>query len=281
MQRLLFILTFDTVNPLYGMNPLELPAQHSIFYYLLLLVMVAAQLQAFGIGFLFFFKKSGDKRSNGFFGSLLILFSLTLLHYILIYTGIYDTIQKIQFLPIYFTLSLPVFFFYHIKLLLFPQYKLRWTDLKHFILPLGQVIYFLITFLSEKNFEGDFGRQDQNLFYGALEQFLYLVSFYAYLYFSYRYVVAKKRISKTTVELKRVWYAEKLIQVFSLLFCVHTLFMLSDYFAFQFMNINLRANRAFAALGVLSFVALLLCLGTYGFQVLIWGRKLLNGKTNS
>jgi hypothetical protein len=258
------------------MNPLDLPAQHSFYYYILLLIMVAAQLQAFGIGVLFFLKKSGDRRSNAFFGSLLILFSLTLLHYILIYTEVYNTVQQIQFIPIYFTLSLPVFFFYHVKLLLFPQYKLRWTDIKHFLLPAGQVIFFGITFLSEKNFEGDFGRQDQNLFYGALEQFLYLVSFFAYMYFSYRYVLVKKRVAKTKVELKRAWYAEKLIQVFFLLFCIHTLFMLSDYFAFQFMHINLRANRFFAALGVLSFVALLLCLGVYGFQVLIWGRKLLN-----
>jgi hypothetical protein len=93
------------------MNPLDLPDQHSIYYYLLLLVMVGTQLLAFTIGFLFFFKRSGSKRSNAFFGSLLILFSLTLLHYILIYTEIYNSIQEIQFLPIYFTLSLPVFFF--------------------------------------------------------------------------------------------------------------------------------------------------------------------------
>jgi hypothetical protein len=96
-------------------------------------------------------------------------------------------------------------------------------------------------------------------------------------------VLAKKRVAQSRVSLKRVWYAEKLIQVFFLLFSVHALFMMSDYFAFQFMHINLRANRVFAALGVLSFVALLLCLGTYGFQVLVWGRKLLNehkrGKT--
>lgn len=260
------------------MNPLDLPDQHSIYYYLLLLVMVGTQLLAFAIGFLFFFKRSGSKRSNAFFGSLLILFSLTLLHYILIYTEIYNSIQEIQFLPIYFTLSLPVFFFYHIKLLLFPQYKLRWTDAKHFLLPLGQVIYFGITFLSEQRFEGDFGRKDQNLFYGALEQFLYLISFYAYLYFSYRYVQAKKRVARSVVTLKRIWYAEKLIQIFFLLFSVHALFMLTDYFAFQFMHINLRANRVFAALGVLSFVALILCLGTYGFQVLIWGRRLLNDR---
>lgn len=260
------------------MNPLDLPDQHSLYYYLLLLVMLGAQVQAFTIGFLFFFKRSGSKRSNAFFGSLLILFSLTLLHYILIYTEIYTSIQEIQFIPIYFTLSLPVFFFFHIKLLLFPQYKLRWTDTKHFILPLGQVIYFGITFLSEQGFDRDFGRKDQNLFYGALEQLLYLSSFYAYLYFSYRYVLVKKKVARSKVGLKRAWYAEKLIQVFFLLFSIHALFMLTDYFAFQFMHRNLRANRVFAALGVLSFVALLLCLGIYGFQVLIWGRKLLTTK---
>ena len=238
--------------------------------------MIVAQLQAMLIGFLFFFKKSGNWRSNAFFGSLLILFSFTLLHYILIYTGIYEAVQEIQFLPIYFTLSLPVFFFYHIKLMLFPNYKLRWTDGKHFILPLGQVVYFLITYFSNEGFQGNFGRKDSNLFYGALEQFLYLLTFFAYLYFSYRYILVKRRVIRHHHDAKKVWYAEKLVQVFFLLFCLHAGFMLTDYFAYAIWQIDLRANRVFAALGMLSFVALLMCLGTYGFQVLIWGRKLLN-----
>ncbi|GAB5551553.1 MAG: hypothetical protein Sapg2KO_11440 [Saprospiraceae bacterium] len=238
--------------------------------------MIIAQLQAMLIGFLFFFKRSGDRRSNAFFGSLLILFSFTLLHYILIYTGIYEAVQEIQFIPIYFTLSLPVFLFYHIKLMLFPTYKLRWTDAKHFILPAGQVLYFLITYFSNEGFQGNFGRKDGSLFYGALEQFLYLLTFFAYLYFSYRYILVKKRVIRHPLDAKKVWYTEKLVQVFFFLFCLHAGFMLVDYFVYAFWQIDLRANRVFAALGMLSFVALLMCLGTYGFQVLIWGRKLLN-----
>ena len=125
-----------------------LPDSHSVFYYLLLLILIVAQIQALSIGTLFFFKSTGDRRSNAFFGLLLILFSLTLLHYILIYTGLYHSHQEIHFLPIYFTLSLPVLFFFHIKLQMFPQYKLRWTDIKHFLLPVGQVAFFIVAFFN-------------------------------------------------------------------------------------------------------------------------------------
>ncbi len=253
-------------------------AEHSIFYYLLLLVLLVSQLQAFGIGGLFFFKSTGDKRSNAFFGILLILFSLTLLHYILIYIGLYEVHEQFHFLPIYFTLSLPVFFFYHIKLQLFPKYKMRWTDAKHFVLPAGQVVFFLMTYFSGKTYQEDFGRADASPFYGAFEQILYLLTFFAYLYFSYRYVRVKKAKANAYQTAKKVWYSEKLIQVFFLLFCVHTLFILTDYFVYEFLNINLRANNVFAALGILSFVALILCLGTYGFQVLVWGRKVFAAK---
>ena len=258
------------------MNLPDFVGEHSPYYFLLLLVMVGVQLQAVIIGFLFFYKQSGSRWSNVSFGLLLLLFAATLLHYTLVYTGLYKQFGQLHFLPVYFTLSLPVLLFFHLKLLLFPAYRLRWTDAKHLLLPLGQLVYFLWAFLSGEKFDADLGRKAYNPFYGALEQLLYLLGFYIYLYFSQQYVRAKKRVTRTKAVRKRVWYAEQLIRVFLLLFTLHSLLLLADYFSFRWLYLNLRANNVFAALGILSFVALLLSLGVYGFQILIWGRKLLH-----
>jgi hypothetical protein len=59
-------------------------------------------------------------------------------------------------------------------------------------------------------------------------------------------------------------------------FCIHTFFVLSDFLSYQFWDINLRSVRVFAALGILSFAGILFWLGVYGFQILLWGRKVLN-----
>jgi len=49
--------------------------------------------------------------------------------------------------------------------------------------------------------------------------------------------------------------------------------VVSDFVAYEFLQVNMRAFKPYAALGVLSFTALVLWVGTYGFQVLLWGRR--------
>lgn len=247
--------------------------EHSVFFYLLLLVLVLGVLQALVIGGLFFFKRSGDKRSNAFFGLLLITFGLTVLHYILVFLNVFDRFPRLYFLPIYYTLSFPTLLFYHIKLNLYPAYRLRATDVKHFILPIGQLSFFLTLFFSAVEYKSQIGRYFYNPFYGAFEQALYLTTFYAYLYFAWRYVRQKKHHIQSRGEARKVWYSEKLLQILFLLFVIHTIFVLGDFISYEFLHINLRTVKPYAALGVLSFVALLFWLGTYGFQVLLWGRK--------
>lgn len=256
--------------------PLPLRGEHSIFYYLLLAVLAAQVIYSLGIGVLFFGKSSGEKRSNACYGLLLITFALTLLHYWLVLAGVYERYPSLYFIPIYSTLSLPTLLFYHVKLRMYPQYQLRRSDLKHFILPIGQFVFFVFMFFSSMDFKADYGRQFFNPFYGALEQGLFLSLFFAYLFFARRYVVQKRNSLRDKSELRKVLYARKLLQVLFYLFCIHTFFVLSDFISYQFWDLNLRSVKIFAALGILSFAAILFWLGIYGFQILLWGRKVLN-----
>ncbi|MBK8654343.1 MAG: hypothetical protein IPN20_10655 [Haliscomenobacter sp.] len=80
---------------------------------------------------------------------------------------------------------------------------------------------------------------------------------------------------RTSRDTQLVRYLSKLVQVLFILFCVHTVFVLTDFISYELMHINLRAVKPYAAFGILSFAALVLWLSTYGFQVLVWGRKVL------
>lgn len=254
-------------------------APHSLLYYLLLLTLGGGVLLSFCIGGLFFLKRTGVKRANIFYGLLLICIGSTLLHNIIYVVGFYDEYPRWKFFPIYFTLLVPSLLFYHVKLSLYPNYRLRLSDAKHFLLPLSQWLFFWSIFLRPLADKLDAGRQFYNPFYGGLEQAIYLVSFFAYIYFSYRYLYQRKSGKRLTIaEGRKVWYLSKLLKGLFLLFGIHTAFVLTDFFVYQFFYINLRSVRVYAGLGALSFAALVYFLSIYGFQVLFWGRRLFGNQ---
>lgn len=244
-----------------------------LLFYLLVGILSIGVLQGLTIGGLFFFKQSGEKRANYFYGLLLITFALTLLHHIFTMTGLFERYPGLYFLPIYYTLAFPTLLFYYVKLNLYPAYQFQWTDGKHFILPAGQFLFFISVFFTTVAYKSELGRQFFNPFYGALEQLLYLTTFFAYLYFSWRYIRRKHGTVRERQELRQVLYLKVLVKMLFLLFCVQTVFVVSDFIIFELFSINLRSVRLYAALGVLSFAALLFWLGIYGFQVLFWGRR--------
>ena len=246
---------------------------HTIYFYLLVAVMAIGVLHCVSVGVLFFFKRSGVKRANYFFGLLLIAIGLTLLHNIFIISGTYEQYPRLKFLPIYFTHVLPVSLFYYVKLSLYPGYRLRASDVKHFLLPVLQFLFFVIIFFMLVEFKSKVGRHFYNPFYGAFEQFLYLVNFVSYMYFGYRYIIQRQKTVIKNKALKQILYLKKLIQVLFVLFMIHTAFIVGDFAGYELLNINLQTVKPYAALGALSFAALAYWLGTYGFQVLLWGRK--------
>ncbi len=248
----------------------ELP--YSFLYYLLLLALLGGVLVSVPLGGLFFLKRSGVKRANYFYGLLLMAIGLTLLHNVLIITEFYSDHPQYKFFPIYLTLSFPTLLFYYVKLNLYPHYQLRLTDIKHFILPVGQWLYFWFIFLNTPTFKLHTDRHFYNPFYGGMEQALYLTTFLAYLYFARRYIV-QRRAKRLPTEVRKIWYLDKLVKGLFILFVIHTTFVLIDFFSFEFLRINLRAVKPYAAMGALSFAALVYWLSVYGFQVLIWSRK--------
>jgi hypothetical protein len=253
--------------------------ERSIFFYVLLGILILGVVQGLGIGGLYFFKRSGERRANFFLGCLIICFSLTLLHNILVITDFFDHNPRFKFLPIYFTLTFPPLLFLHVKLNLYPSYQMRRTDIKHFLLPISQTSYFIFLFFSSVSYKASIDRSFFNPFFGAFEQLLYIVFFFAYLYFSKKYIDRRKAAGKISGGMKKkIVYLEKLIQVLFILFSIHTLFILVDFLSYEFLGVNLRTLKIYAGLGILSYAALLFWVSVYGFQTLIWGRKLFRNK---
>lgn len=263
---------------------------HSWLYYLLLLALGGGVILSVIAGALFFLKRSGVKRANIFYGLLLLCIGGTLLHNIIYVIGFYDHYPAYKFFPIYFTLAIPTLLFFHVKLSLYPEYRLHWSDAKHFFLPTAQWLFFWSVFLRDPLLKLEVNRDFYNPFYGGLEQAIYLFSFFAYLYFSYRYVHQRRYHLRQSAEKetppklgitegRKVWYLSKLLKGLFVLFGIHTAFVLIDFFCYEFLFINLRSVRVYAGMGALSFAALVYFLSIYGFQVLLWGRKRLGGKS--
>lgn len=242
-------------------------------FHLLVSVLSIGVLQGITIGGLFFFKRSGERRANIFFGLLLITFALTMLHHIFVMTGFFERYPQLHFLPIYFTLAFPTLLFYYVKLNLYPTYKFEKSDIKHFMLPVFQFLFFIIVLFIPIEYSVKLWRRFFNPFFGATEQLLYLTTFFAYLYFARRYILQRRRSLRERHQIRQVLYMRILVRILFILFCIHTIFVVTDFITFELFGINLRTVKMFAALGVLSFAALLFWLGIYGFQVLLWGRK--------
>lgn len=240
---------------------------HSFYFYILMALLGLGVLQGLFMGLVFMVQRGIRARVNIYYGLLLVAFSLTLLHNIFLLGGLDEYLNW----PIYFTLSFPPLLFYFVKLSLYPHYRLRLTDVKHFILPVGQFLFFIYVFVSQPGLERHF----LNPFYGALEQLLYLITFFFYLYSANKYIQHKSAHRGRNTDLRRVAYMQMLVYIFWVLFFVHTAFILTDFVSYEFFQVNLRSLKLYVGLGALSFAVLVYWLGIYGAQSLIWGKKIM------
>lgn len=238
-----------------------------------LLAMAAAIGAALVIGVLFFRKESGEARANRLYGTLLILGGFTQLHFALDFGGYLVQFPWLAYLPIYFSLWLPVLLFSHVKISLYPRYRFRWSDMKHLSLPIGQTIYFMCIWLVPA-FRHEGGRYFYNPFYGGLEQALFLAGWPLYVFFSVLYM-RRKREQLARRSLPRfLWYIRKLLKGVLFFILAYAILSMADFLAFKYLMADLREQYWYAGAQALTFTVLLLWLCVYGGQVLVWGRRL-------
>jgi len=239
------------------------------FSFILLSISMTLAVTA-GLIFLFLWGKR--TLSNLFFGFLLILMGVTCLHHFCILLDVYIEQPKWLFLPIYYTLWFGPFLFFAIKIRLYPKYKLVCSDLKHAILPFGQLIYFLILFYSSIAYRESLGRNFFSPFYGAMEMVLYIGTFYAYLYSSYRYVRYKEAHLRNNAEgktKKEILFLKRMLKVLLVLFWINSGYIISDFLVYQVFDMNLHTMmRGFTRFGDISFGLMVFWMGINGWLMI-------------
>ncbi|MEY3367997.1 MAG: hypothetical protein RI973_1152 [Bacteroidota bacterium] len=237
------------------------------------LVLSATLLLNAAIALLFLFRQHHNKRADYFFAGLLLAFAASTFHHLLVLKGAYTSHPGLLFLPVYHTLSLGMLLFFAVKLQLFPSYQFVGSDAKHFLLPVGQVLYFAgLYFLTDVEYRLEVGRKFYSPFYGGLEMALYIVTFYAYQFGAYRYIHFKIAALRKKQEGGQMMYQafvlRRMLRVMLLLFWINSAYIGTDFVMYELLRLNMHDFRGFTRFGDLSFAAMAGWAGLCGIQLL-------------
>lgn len=242
----------------------------TICHLLLIACIVFNTLVALGL----LFRQNENKRADFFTALMLIAFSLTCLHHDFVLKNIYQEKPDWLFVPIYLTLMLGMSLFFSVKLRLFPKYRFVASDLKHFVLPIGQVIYFIVLFFGYSTaYRQEMDRQFFSPFYGGLEMALYIGTFYIYLFGAYRYTQIKlsalRKQKKGGEPLFEALVMRRMLRVMIALFWVNSAYIIIDFAMYELLKWDMHDFRGFTRFGDLSFVAMAGWAGLSGLQLLV------------
>jgi hypothetical protein len=232
-----------------------------------ILALIGGVVFGFGVAALFLIRKTQPNRwSNWLFSSLLGSMAFTLLDKLLGFTLLKTHYPILSFLPIYQSFAFAPFLFFYVKSRLYPHFNMARSDFKHFILPTVQIILLsLMTVYSSDN-QLDTQLQFFSPFYGNFEKGVFIFQFLLYLYFAYRFILHERAayqrgIKRPFFDARRqvlvLGWLKRLVKTLSILFIIHAVFILSDYFSLRFFSFNLQERTLFSALYELSFGAML------------------------
>ena len=238
------------------------------------LAMIAGVLSGLGMASLFLIRKTQpNKWANWLFAALLAAMALTLLDKFLNFTELTKRHPSVSVLPIYLSFAFGPLLFYYIKSRLYRSFDMKRSDFKHFILPTVQIALLgMLTFRdaeSKATFRTDFFSP----FYGNFEKGVFIIQFFLYLYFSYRFILHERfslmQKRKSLMTGRRhvlvVGWLKRMVKMLFILFGIHASFILTDYFSYRLFDLNLQTKTLFSVCYELSFAAMLgwLCLNAF------------------
>ena len=205
-------------------------------------LLAATVLVGLGFAFVYFVRRSGTRASNHFLAALLLVFSLSLIRiFFSYYQGPYPKF-RLYFLPFWCTLAIGPFYFYFVKFRLFPTYQFRWTDAKHFILPVAQFIFLSILAFLPGALQADVFDGFVLPYYKTFEGALFILSFFGYGVMAYRYVRYMHAVWRRRGLEWRQRQARRLrrwTSIFLILGGINTAYILLDFLLFNGFGIDL------------------------------------------
>jgi hypothetical protein len=239
------------------------------------------------MGVLFLIRRQENYWVNLLFGLLLLSFSLTLSDKFLRYSLLCYRYPNWSFLPIYLSFAFGPLLFFYVKSRLYTQYfNMHRPDFKHFILPTVQFALLLGVTVQAVETKMSFQEKIFSPFYGNFEKGVFILQFFLYLYFSYRFILHEKyplskKTQKGVLKLSNthtrrqvliVGWLKRMVKVLFIFFGIHASFILTDYFSFRLFEINLQTKVLFSSGYELSFVAMLFWICLNGFFA--WQRRI-------
>ena len=216
---------------------------------------------ALGTAFGYFTKRSGNRSSNVFFALLLLAFSLSIGSLVFEHLGLPAKHPALRFVPLWFTWTIGPAWFFYVKFSVFPSYRWRWTDAKHFLVPASQAIYYTAVFY------GGLGEVVPEVIFGVkattLDEVIFLLSVFGYLFAAYRYLRFKAReIGNRT--LRWDYWKIKLLRrsqrILVALLAFNFIFVVFNFTTVHQSGVGLLHLRGFYASSSLSFGLILLYL---------------------
>ena len=236
--------------------------------------MIAGVLSGLSMASLFLIRKTQpNKWANWLFAALLVAMSLTLLDKFLNFTELTKRHPSVSVLPIYLSFAFGPLLFYYVKSRLYRHFDMIRSDFKHFIMPIVQMALLLMMTFRDAESKAAFRTEFFSPFYGNFEKGVFIMQFFLYLYFSYRFILhlrfalMQKRTSLLSGRrhVLVVGWLKRMVKVLFMLFGIHASFILTDYFSYRFFDINLQTKLLFSMAYELSFTAMLgwLCLNAF------------------
>ena len=220
----------------------------------------ATVLMGLGLAVFYFLRRSGTRASNHFLAALLLVFSLSLIRiFFSYYQGPYPKF-RLYFLPFWCTLAIGPFYFYFIKFRLFPAYQFRWTDAKHFFLPVAQFIFLsILAFLPAPRQAAVF-TSFVLPYYKTFEGGLFIISFFGYGVMAYRYVRymhAVWRWRGFEWQRRQARRLRRWTSIFLVLGGINTAYVVLDFLLFNGFGIDLLGQPAWRFWSDLSLLGML------------------------
>lgn len=118
----------------------------------------------------------------------ILLLSLTIGHEALLLMGWYDRYAAYRFLPVSLSLAIGPVFFLYVKTRLYPAYRMKWSDSKHFLPLLAQLSAYVALLAQPVYRKVELWEGLYRYYIHPIENVLFTLTGWIYLYFAYRFV---------------------------------------------------------------------------------------------
>ena len=178
--------------------------------------------------FLYFFRKRGNYRSNFFLALFFIAFGMALIRNGLILSGQIEPDNQLTS-ALWNIIWFGPLFFYYIKLIIYPHYLLRGSDLKHFVLPIAQTLTHIVI-----SIQALINPEQENTYFKylySIEGIIFLLTFFPYIILSFRYIkyATVSEPSQPLWREKKLLWLKRITKVLYVLAFINSTYVITNF----------------------------------------------------